>query len=159
MAHIFLSIGSNLGDRQQLIKSAGELLPLTITKSSSLYETEPWGGAQGGWFLNQVIEGKTPLTSKQFLKEITRIEKELGRKRIIQGRYEPRTIDIDILFWDDEIILPPPLHIPHPLIGERRFVLEPLVEIAPDFTHPVLKKTMKELLNECPDHSIVRTIS
>lgn len=154
---IVLSIGSNLGDRKALIKQALLMLGLTEIKVSSFYETEPWKSSNAPWFLNIAVMGKTEEPPLDFLKKALETEKQLGRGRAAnKERHAPRPIDIDILYYNDAVINLPDLTVPHPRIANRRFVLEPLVEIAPDFSHPALKKTQKELLKECEDMSIVK---
>lgn len=162
MAKVFLSLGSNLGDRLKTINLAiVELEKLgKLLKKSSLYETEPWGNADQPWFLNAVVVIDTALEPLQILDETLRIEKSLGRTRKTEKDvYLPREIDIDILFYDNLVFESDTLNIPHPHIADRRFVLTMLDEIAPDFVHPTLKKTPKQLLNECEDKAIVRPLS
>ena len=118
-------------------------------QTSSLYQTAAWGNESQGAFLNQVLEIKTSLGPEELLKTILQIEEELGRKREL--KYGPRTIDIDILFFNDEVINLHGLKVPHPQLQNRRFVLVPLNEIAPDKMHPLFKKTISQILAECPD--------
>lgn len=153
---IFIGLGSNLGDRRLNLQRAAELLQVEILKNSSLYETEPVGYLQQPWFLNSVIWVQTELSPVDLLRRCQKVEKKLGRKRDIPKG--PRTLDLDILFFNQVILNIPDLILPHPAIPERRFVLEPLNEIAPDFIHPVLLKTVSELLRDCPDQSIVRRL-
>ena len=135
----------------QLEKRAGK-----VVQVSHIYETQPWKMTDEALFLNQVMSLETSLNSQQIMDLIIETETSMGRVRLKLG-YEPRTIDIDILFFNDEIIKSSSLTIPHPLIAERRFILEPLCEIAPNYIHPLLKKTLKQLLADCPDkHSIAR---
>lgn len=117
---------------------------LRITRVSSVYETEPQGMRDQRWFLNLVAEAETDLFPRQLLGRIVKIERELGRRRMIQNG--PRTIDIDILFFGNAVVQTSELTIPHPRFVERRFVLEPMVELAPDLRDPVSRKTMRELL-------------
>lgn len=154
---VFLSIGSNVGDKLQNCKDAIENLAdskkITIIKTSSFYETEPWGDIDQDWFINCVVEIKTELDARNLLLLLLNIEKGLGRNRAKKGG--PRAIDMDILFFNGEIIKTDNLVVPHPFLDKRRFVLAPLTEIAPDFIHPVLKKSVAELLKEVHDDKIV----
>jgi 2-amino-4-hydroxy-6-hydroxymethyldihydropteridine diphosphokinase len=154
---VFLGLGSNLGDRQTTLAEA--LLQLAargfVTRlRSSDWLTEPVGGPPQGFFLNAVVAGDTALEPAPLLAACLAIELELGRVRTI--RNGPRTIDVDILFHGTHRIELPGLVVPHPRLHERRFVLAPLVEIAPELLHPVLGKTATELLALCPDRSEVR---
>jgi 2-amino-4-hydroxy-6-hydroxymethyldihydropteridine diphosphokinase len=151
---IFLGIGSNLGDRQKNLEGAGHLLSLRILAESSLYETEPVGYLNQPWFLNAVLQVEQALTARELLNRIHEVEHRMGRKREIPKG--PRIIDIDILFYNDLILNDPDLIIPHPAVQDRKFVLEPMNEIVPEFKHPLLQKTIRQLLAECPDRSAVR---
>ncbi|GAB4542248.1 MAG: 2-amino-4-hydroxy-6-hydroxymethyldihydropteridine diphosphokinase [Anaerolineales bacterium] len=147
MEHIvYLALGSNMGDRAAHLKAAaGNLAPQMLLKAKSpMYETPPWGYTDQDPFLNQVVKVETYLEALPLLKHIKRLEKALGRTPSIQNG--PRVIDIDILFFDDAAIDSAPLHVPHPHLHERAFVLVPLADIAPDFVHPTLRQTVKELL-------------
>ncbi len=147
MPRAYLSIGSNLGDRINYINKAIEKLKqnnIKIIKSSNIIETEPYGYKEQGKFLNMAVEIDSDLEPFELMKLISRIESELGRIRTV--RWGPRVIDIDIIFYDSLIINEPDLKIPHPDMQNRLFVLKPLQEIAPDFVHPVLNKTITELL-------------
>ena len=132
------------------------MLSIQILSSSSLYETEPVGYLDQPWFLNAVIQVEVALTSRELLNRIQQIEQLMGRKRDIPKG--PRTIDIDILFYNDLVLNESDLIIPHPAVPERKFVLKPMDEIAAQFKHPVLHKTIHQLLAECPDRSIVRKV-
>ena len=154
---IFLGLGSNIGDRDSYLKEAIKLLGLPIVAISSVYETEPVDYLNQSWFLNQVLQCETSFHPLKLLAECQKVEKELGRTREISKG--PRTIDIDLLFYNDEVISTPELTIPHPAIPQRRFVLVPLAEIAPDFVHPELNLTIRELLQRCPDKSEVKRIA
>ena len=154
---VFLGLGSNLGDRLENISTATRLVGDhvgRITASSSLYETEPWGFESDNKFINKVICISTPLSPAALLGRLLMIEAKLGRLRC-EGKYVSRTIDIDILFYGDEIVDDDVLHIPHPRLHERRFVLVPLNEIAPGLMHPLLKKNVSSLSEECCDQSDV----
>lgn len=131
----------------------------TILKTSGIYETEPWGFECRESFYNQAVVIETPLSPLELLSTVLQIENELGRTRNPNQRYSSRSIDIDILFYDSEIIQTENLTIPHPLIRERNFVLIPLNEIVPDFLHPVFKKTVNELLLSSEDTLNVKKIS
>ncbi|HEY6251675.1 MAG TPA: 2-amino-4-hydroxy-6-hydroxymethyldihydropteridine diphosphokinase [Candidatus Angelobacter sp.] len=152
----YLSLGSNLGDRaanlQAAIARLGELGQ--IVARSALYETEPVEMEHQPWFLNCVVAMQTELMPRQLLARVLDIEQKMGRRRIQPKG--PRTIDIDILFFGNSIVDTAALTIPHPATHERRFVLEPLAEIAPDLRHPVLKKTILEMLEALPPGGAVR---
>lgn len=154
---VFLSIGSNVGDRLQNCKDAIENLAdskeITAIKTSSFYETEPWGDIEQDWFINCVIEIETELNADALLALIQNIEKRFGRNRVKKGG--PRIIDFDIIFLNSEIIKTENLIVPHPLLHKRRFVLMPLSEIAPDCIHPVLKKSAADLLRQVDDNKKV----
>jgi 2-amino-4-hydroxy-6-hydroxymethyldihydropteridine diphosphokinase len=142
---VYLSLGSNLGERQQNLRRAiARLRQLgDIAAVSSLYETEPVEFTPQAWFLNCAVELATELMPRQLLARTQQIERELGRRRTqLKG---PRTLDLDILLFGQAVIFIPELVVPHPALHERRFVLEPLAEIAPEVRHPVFKRTMREL--------------
>lgn len=162
---VALLIGGNQGDRRALMAQARELIGERIGRvvaASGVYESEPWGtfGSESGElrvesFLNQAVVVETALTAREVLEEALRIETQLGRRRP-QGRevspagervYHSRTMDIDIIFYNDEVIDTPELTVPHPRMHLRRFVLEPLAEIMPEYRHPVLKKTVRCLVD------------
>ena len=153
---VFLGLGSNLGDRGANVQQALtdlERWGVKVILSSSLYETEPVGNIDQPRFLNMTVKASTDRSPEDLLTVVLSIERSLGRVR--RGKWGPRTIDVDILFYGDRVVGESGLVIPHPRLHDRRFVLEPMNEIAPDFVHPVLKKSIKELLNACPDKSIV----
>jgi len=155
MKKVFLGLGTNMGKRAENLSKAVHSIETeigSVLKTSTVYETEPWGFHSEEQFLNMVVKVKTELSPAELLTSILSIEASLGRKR---GRkqYVSRVIDIDILLYDDKIIDEKNLKIPHPLLHERRFVLEPLCELEPDLIHPVLGKSIKDLLNLCKDSS------
>jgi 2-amino-4-hydroxy-6-hydroxymethyldihydropteridine diphosphokinase len=159
MAKVYIGIGSNLGNKGENIQKsliALERWGVKILMSSKLYETEPVGPIEQPWFLNMAVCGQTALLPEELLKAIHSIELSLGRER--REKWGPRTIDLDILFYDDAIIDIPGLTIPHREIANRKFVLIPMDELVPGFMHPVLKKTVGNLLKECPDKAIVRPL-
>ncbi len=152
MNKAYLLTGANLGDRVASLEKAALLIEEhcgQINQSSSLYETAAWGMEDQPAFLNQAHEISTPLNARQLMRKILRMEKTLGRVR--KEKYGPRIIDIDILFFNDEIHEYPLLRLPHPELHKRRFVLEPMMEIAPQLVHPGLGKTITRLLEECTD--------
>ena len=147
MKTVYLGLGSNVGDRERMLQVALDLLhrqQVMIARVSSVYETEPMDVRDQRWFLNLVAEARTDLFPRQLLTRIGRVEQELGRRRAIPKG--PRTIDIDILLFGNAVVRTPALTIPHQRLAERRFVLAPLVELAPDLRHPVSRRTMRELL-------------
>ena len=155
----YLLIGGNQGDREAMLAEARTHLETAagmIRQASSLYETAPWGKSDQGWFLNQALQVETEADPATLLKTLLQIEEKMGRKRA--EKYGSRRIDIDILFFNDAILHRPDLVIPHPEIANRRFVLEPLNEIAPDYLHPVLHRSVRELLLACTDPLEVKKI-
>ncbi len=152
MTTIYIGIGSNLGDREGTCLKALEELEkrrIEVTKKSSRYETEPWGVRDQPKFINMVVEADTDLTPGGVLRVIKEIEKNLGRRET--RRWGPRVVDLDILLYNDLVVDEPDLRIPHPHMHERDFVLKPLSEIAPEAIHPLLKKTVREMLSEAPN--------
>lgn len=159
MDSVFLLLGSNLGDRNLYLNKAIAHIKKNITrviKISSVYETQSWGKADAPDYLNQVIHFKTHLSAQSILRKVLAIETVLGRQRKV--RYGSRTIDIDILFYGQFIIDEPGLHIPHPELHKRRFTLEPLAEIAPEFVHPVLNLSVTQIKNELKDSLNVKKL-
>lgn len=157
MKLVYLSLGSNLGNRERHLESAIEKLAAPdfhIVRVSSVYETEPVEAKDPRWFLNLVVEAETELFPMQLLWRAGKIEHELGRVRtVVNG---PRTIDIDILLYSRAVIHSPALQVPHPRMPERRFVLAPLAELAPELRHPVSRKTIRELLAAAPEQAVRR---
>jgi 2-amino-4-hydroxy-6-hydroxymethyldihydropteridine diphosphokinase len=154
----YLSLGSNMGDREFHLRDA--ILRLRgagqVVSVSSLYETEPVEFKNQAWFLNCAVGLATSLTAAQLMAQILEIEKTIGRQRM--QKKGPRTIDIDILLFADMVVNMPELTIPHPAMHQRRFVLAPLAEIAPEAVHPLLKRTTRELLADLPQGQIVRKL-
>ncbi len=155
----YLSLGSNIGDRAANLRDAIERLRSVgeVGAVSSLYETEPIEYTEQPWFVNCVVEIETGLSPTKLLGGILEIEKQMGRHR--EKKKGPRNIDIDILLYGDEIVDGPELTIPHPAMQERRFVLEPLAEIAPEVVHPISQKTVRELLERLSAGQIVKKIT
>jgi 2-amino-4-hydroxy-6-hydroxymethyldihydropteridine diphosphokinase len=147
----YLSLGSNLGDREEnLTKAIDEIADLGALKAiSSLYEAEPWGLTEQDYFYNIVLLLETSFKPETLLSKLQEIENLLGRKREI--KWGPRTIDIDIISIDNELIDNEQLKVPHPFMQDRKFVLVPLKEIAPDYVHPRLQLSVNDLLNSCID--------
>jgi len=159
VAKAYILAGSNLGDRKANVRFALASLAKggTILKISSFFETEPVGFSDQPWFLNLAIALETMLPPSELLSICQSIENSCGRVRSFPNA--PRTLDLDILLYGKAVINEPDLIIPHPRLPERRFALEPLAQIAPDFMHPVLKKTIQSLLEACSDRSEVRITS
>ncbi|WP_121354426.1 2-amino-4-hydroxy-6-hydroxymethyldihydropteridine diphosphokinase [Flavisolibacter nicotianae] len=160
MNKAYLLIGGNMGNRKAFLAAARTEIGRRcgpIVRQSALYETAAWGVEDQNSFLNQVLVLQTSLSAEALLPIILEIEESLGRKR--DARYGPRIIDIDILFFNHAVLCSDTLTIPHPQIQNRRFVLVPMAEIAPGFVHPVLNKTITQLLAECPDRLDVHKIS
>jgi 2-amino-4-hydroxy-6-hydroxymethyldihydropteridine diphosphokinase len=148
--NIFLLLGSNIGDRHKNLLSARTLVDLKagpVLFHSDIYETAPWGKTDQPAFLNQALQMETDLSPFDLLIMLKAIEKEVGRTDT--ERWGPRIIDIDILFYGEEVLDHPDLKIPHPYLAERRFALAPLAELVPDFVHPVLHLTVQEMLDKC----------
>ena len=159
LAQAYIQLGTNLGERLANLEQARQQiinLPSAILKESSIYETEAWGIKEQPAFLNQVILITTHIQPEELLQAFLVIERKMGRERI--HKWRERLIDIDILFYNDLILKTEILTIPHPFIQKRNFVLAPLQEIAPDFIHPQLKKTMWELWSQSPDQSTVKRL-
>jgi len=159
MAIVYLGLGSNKGDRVGYVQQATSLLGgvegISIIRTSSLYETQPWLEAEATWYVNAVIEIKTSLSPIYLLEECLRIEKQLGRNRSEEGKYGERTADIDILFYGKELVTESDLQIPHKYMHQRAFTLVPMLELNPNFVHPDLGKTMEELHEELENPEVV----
>ena len=154
---IYLSLGSNLDDRAANLEHALEALPeigVRVRRRSSIYETEPVDFLAQPWFLNCAVEGETSLAPRQLLEKLQAIERKLGSRKLVPRG--PRIIDLDVLFYGAEVVDEAGMEIPHPRLAERRFVLVPLAEIAPELSHPVLHKTAAELFAATQDRSAVR---
>jgi 2-amino-4-hydroxy-6-hydroxymethyldihydropteridine diphosphokinase len=160
MTEAHLLLGSNKGNRAKYMAGALKLIEFRcgpVKHRSALYETEAWGDKQQQAFLNQAVTILTKQAPIDLLHAIKRIEKEAGRTE--STRWGPREIDIDILFYGNEVVELPELKIPHPYLHQRRFTLVPLHEIAPELVHPVLQKPVRVLLQECSDESEVTKYS
>ncbi|CCY62409.1 7 8-dihydro-6-hydroxymethylpterin-pyrophosphokinase [Clostridium sp. CAG:967] len=159
MAIAYLSLGSNFGDRIGYVQQATSLLGaadgISIIRTSAFYETEPWNMDSENWFVNAVVEVKTSLLPQTLLLECQRIEQQLGRKRSQDAKYTDRTIDIDILFYNKDIVNDENLIIPHKFVHLRAFTLVPLLELIPNFEHPVLHKTVTELHSDLENPEMV----
>jgi len=171
MERVYLSLGSNVGDRVAMLRAAvrrlRELADVSVVAASRLYETEPWEQepgrthGEGIWHLNCVVSVETSLEPRELLRRLHAIEDMLGRARP-EGtpesrRFVARTVDIDILFYGERVIsVPDELHVPHLLLHERAFVLRPLADVAPDFRHPTLYQSVREILAELHDEHVVQ---
>ena len=159
MAIVYLSLGSNKGDRVGYIQQATSILDglddTNLIRTSAFYESEPWGVNTENWFVNAMIEIKTSKTPQELLETCHKIEAQLGRNREIEGHYGDRTLDIDIIFYDDQILNDENLTIPHKLFHQRAFTIVPMLELAPDFVHPTLKKTIMQLHDELENPEMV----
>ena len=157
MKTVYIALGSNLGDRAANLSEARRRMKrsdIGIARESSIYETAPWGFLEQPRFLNQVVEAVTDWMPRQLISRLKQIEREMGRRRTIPNG--PRLIDLDILLYGNGIVSAPGLEIPHPRMGERRFVLEPLAEIAGDLRHPRTGATIRQMLGGVPDQAVRR---
>jgi 2-amino-4-hydroxy-6-hydroxymethyldihydropteridine diphosphokinase len=159
MIDVFLLLGSNLGDRQSFLQKAIDQIEADIapvTKQSSVYETQSWGKSDAPDYLNQVIQVRSDLSAQTVLEKVLNIEQTLGRKREV--KWGSRTIDIDILFYGRDVINESGLNVPHPELHNRMFTLMPLSEIASEFIHPILNKSIFQLKSELKDNLIVKKL-
>ncbi len=157
---IFLSLGSNIGEREKNLRAAIAQLPqagVDVKKISSIYETEPVDVLEQPWFLNCVVQGETAVPAVELLRELREIEARMGSKKLVARG--PRLIDLDILLYGHEIVDTAELQVPHPRMHLRRFVLAPLAEIAPDVKHPFWRGTARDLLNNLADASVVQKLA
>ena len=148
MAITYLGLGTNIGNKRRNLITAAALLAERVgdvLALSGFYETEPWGFESNNWFLNAAVKLNTDYSPQELLVVTQQIEKELGRTEKSNGTYHDRVIDIDILLYDDEVLQTPELVLPHPLMHERKFVMEPLAEIAPFVQHPIFKESIMDL--------------
>jgi len=160
MTKLYILLGGNLGDKQLIFSETRERLAGqlgAISRQSAIYETEPWGFESADMFWNQALEIETELAPEEILVRSHNIEHELGRIRQ-KNQYGSRVIDIDILFYGGRVINQERLTIPHPRIQDRKFVLVPLGEIAPELVHPVFQKTIEQLIEECSDQLAVKKL-
>jgi 2-amino-4-hydroxy-6-hydroxymethyldihydropteridine diphosphokinase len=160
MKTTYLGLGSNVGDREANLRAAIERLEapdLRVLRVSPVYETEPVDYTEQRWFLNLVVEAETSLFPMQLLARVARIERALGRLRTVPKG--PRSIDIDILLYGKAVIRSEALEVPHPRMDERRFVLAPLADLAPDLRHPIAHRTVSEMLAAAPPQTIRRVES
>lgn len=159
MAIVYLSLGSNKGDRIGYVQQAASLLGadegISIVRTSAFYESEPWNMNTKNWFVNAVVEAKTKYSPQELLEVCQRIEKQLGRTSEEKNQYQDRTIDVDILFYNKDIINEENLIIPHKYVHLRAFTLVPMMELNSDFVHPVLHKNIVEMHNDLENPEMV----
>ena len=159
MAIVYLSLGSNKGDRIGYVQQAASLLGadegISIVRTSAFYESEPWNMNTKNWFVNAVVEAKTKYSPQELLEVCQRIEKQLGRTSEEKNQFQYRTIDIDILFYNKDIINEENLIIPHKYVHLRAFTLVPMMELNSDFVHPVLHKNIVEMHNDFENPEMV----
>ncbi|MBA3531476.1 MAG: 2-amino-4-hydroxy-6-hydroxymethyldihydropteridine diphosphokinase [Ardenticatenales bacterium] len=160
MPDIYLALGSNQGDREMNLATARARLShqgwVEFVDCSPVFETEPWGPVSQGWYLNQVCHARTSYEPRAIMRWINTIERQGGRERTTEEAWGPRPIDIDLLAYGDKSYKDHMVEVPHPLLHARRFVLEPLASLAPDWRHPALGLTVAEMLQKVDDHSTVR---
>jgi 2-amino-4-hydroxy-6-hydroxymethyldihydropteridine diphosphokinase len=157
LKRVYLSLGSNLGDRRAHLREAVERLAaqdVRVLRESSIYETEPRDLREQPWFLNQMVEAETDLFPRQLLRRAQTIEHDMGRRRAVAKG--PRVIDIDIVLFGNSVMHAAELEIPHPRMHQRRFVLEPLAELSPDLRHPVTGHTVRQMLEKVMDQTVRR---
>ena len=157
MPEVLLGLGSNVGDRERNLAEAVvrlEARGVSVSRRSALYLAEPVALLPQGWFVNAAVRGGTDLRPEKLLEVCLEVERELGRVR--DRHHGPRTLDVDVLLYDDLVCGTPELILPHPRMHERRFVLVPLADVAPEIRHPTLGRTVAELLRDCPDRSQVQ---
>ncbi len=160
MEKVYLCLGGNVGDTLNYLQNAIAMIGRrigSVVSQSAVYQSEPWGFNAEQMFLNQVVVAETELEPHAVLEHCLQIESELGRTRSGNG-YEPRTIDIDIIFFGHQLVSQPDLQVPHPLMHQRNFVLRPLCDVAADFVHPVFRKTVHQILTECDDNAMVKQL-
>lgn len=159
MAIAYLSLGSNKGDRVGYIQQATSILDgmdgISLVRTSAFYESEPWHTDTQNWFVNAIIEINTTLSPQELLKTVNKVEEQLGRDRASEGHYGDRTLDVDIIFYGDEIVNDENLTIPHKYFHQRAFTLVPMLELAPNFIHPTLKKSVMQLYEELENPEMV----
>lgn len=161
MNKVYIEIGGNQGDRLQNIQNAKLFIASSIGRVieySSIYETPPWGFESDQFFYNQVIYVETLFNAEELMKRAMVVEQQLGRVRS-KDKYSSRTMDVDILFFNNEVLNTKNVVVPHPRMHLRRFVLEPMFELNKNLKHPILNKTIEQLLNECQDNSICTKIT
>lgn len=162
MERVHILFGSNMGDKEAIFAQACLLINNRcgrVVQVSGAYDSEPWGFVAEEWFLNRVIVVETDLAPEELLRRLLGIEKELGRIRHPENQgYASRTADLDILYFGSRVILSETLTVPHPRLHMRRFVLVPMCEVAPTMVHPVFEMTQEELLQHCPDDSVVKKL-
>lgn len=162
MNSVYLILGGNLGNKRYNLEKALRCVSLEIgiiKRKSGIYETEPWGYEDNRNFFNQVIEINTSLNPPELLEKIKTIEARFGRSNNGSAKYQPREMDMDILFFNDEIIQLPGLTIPHPRLHERNFVLIPFIDLAADFIHPVFNQTIMQLKSQCKDKKWTKLVT